>query len=196
MMRYFDLDLDIQTSGFQCISSFWQGIRIFRPQDVFPSSRPSFCFEKAYLRRVPLYPPLRSRFVYGILHMNVQKKCPVAFQWPVLWAIVAFPQVTLGRSYQLPRSLIKFRVKLRSQRRGVNKWKVMLEIRQCFRQAVLYTVCFRPCSTVHCIYGMFPPLEPGQNPGQKDCQKSGKHSSQESVQNCNKSIKECPWASE
>ena len=31
----------------------------------------------------PVFPPLRSKFLYRIFHMNSPKKCPVAFQWPV-----------------------------------------------------------------------------------------------------------------
>ena len=31
----------------------------------------------------PVTPPLRSRFLYRIFHMNFPQKCPVAFQWPV-----------------------------------------------------------------------------------------------------------------
>ena len=50
-------------------------------------------------------------------------------------------------------------------------------------RVVLYTVFFRPCSTVHCIYGFFPPLEPGQNPGQNPGQKPGQKSGQKSGQN-------------
>ena len=49
-------------------------------------------------------------------------------------------------------------------------------------RVVLYTVFFSPSSTVHCIYGYFPPLEPDQNPGQKPGQKPGQNSGQTSGQ--------------
>ena len=56
----------------------------------------------------------------------------------------------------------------------------------------MYTVFFRPSSTVHCIYGFIPPLEPGQNPCQKPSQKPGQKSGQKSGEkNCQKYVQIC-----
>ena len=48
----------------------------------------------------------------------------------------------------------------------------------------MYTVFFRPSSTVHCIYGQNPGQKPGQQPGQK----SGQKPCQKSAQNVKKQI--------
>ena len=37
----------------------------------------------------------------------------------------------------------------------------------------------RPGSTARCMYGFFPPRNPGQNPGQKSGQKPGQKSGQQ-----------------
>ena len=77
------------------------------------------------------------------------------------------------------------------------------EIRRCsifFRSSSTVHWIFRPCSTVHCIYGFFPSLEPGQNPGQNPGQKPGRKSGQKTCQKSGqksgqlfkKSIKVCP----
>ena len=47
MLRYFDLDLDLQTSEFEYMRSFRRGIRIVGPQEVKFESRPSL-LRKAY----------------------------------------------------------------------------------------------------------------------------------------------------
>ena len=61
-------------------------------------------------------------------------------------------------------------------------WGLCSGVMYFFVRVVLYTIFFRPCSTVHNIYGFFPPLEPGQNPGQKPGQKPSQKSGQQSGQ--------------
>ena len=72
----------------------------------------------------PVTLPLRSRFWYRIFHVNVPKKCPVAFQWPesgsIFSSLIAFPVLPLPEPpppWSLPAALSS--AKIQSQNSGM-----------------------------------------------------------------------------